>query len=135
MTLTHHIHAVGTAFFDNMPAPDSVQVIDRWLRELVDIIEMKRLMGPYSIRCEDVGNVGCTGIIVISTSHASIHVWPFADRPFAKWDVYSCRDFKPSAIADHLFSIGASEVDYTLFDRSNDNGIEIIESNSIIRPF
>ena len=43
---------------------------------------------------EDEG--GITGVAVLSTSHCSIHTWPL--RSFFVMDVYSCRDFDPSAV-------------------------------------
>lgn len=43
---------------------------------------------------EDEG--GVTGVIVLSTSHCSIHTWPA--RPFFVLDVYSCRDFEPEVV-------------------------------------
>lgn len=48
---------------------------------------------------EDEG--GVTGIIVLSTSHCSIHTWPARENPMFVLDVYSCRDFNAVEVADH----------------------------------
>ncbi len=47
---------------------------------------------------EDEG--GVTGFCVLSTSHCSIHTWPA--REFFVLDVYSCRDFPPALVLEHL---------------------------------
>ena len=49
---------------------------------------------------------------VLSTSHCSIHTWPL--RPFFVMDVYSCRDFDPSAVEGFLRErIGAYDLQVT----------------------
>jgi S-adenosylmethionine/arginine decarboxylase-like enzyme len=49
---------------------------------------------------------------VLSTSHCSIHTWPL--RPFFVMDVYSCRDFEPARVEEHLAkSLGAYDVQLT----------------------
>lgn len=47
---------------------------------------------------EDEG--GVTGVVVLSTSHCSIHTWPL--RNHFVCDVYSCRDFAGSLIIEEL---------------------------------
>ncbi len=49
---------------------------------------------------EDEG--GVTGVVVLSTSHCSIHTWPARDKPFFVLDVYSCRDFDPGLVLTFL---------------------------------
>jgi hypothetical protein len=59
---------------------------------------------------EDEG--GVTGVCVLSTSHCSIHTWPL--RPFFVMDVYSCRDFEPALIEQHVArTLGAYDVQIT----------------------
>lgn len=61
----------------------------------VDIDLSKMNVEPF----EDEG--GVTGIIVLSTSHCSIHTWPAREKPMFVLDVYSCRDFNAVEVADH----------------------------------
>ncbi len=53
---------------------------------------------------EDEG--GVTGVVVLSTSHCSIHTWPL--RSFFVLDVYSCRDFETAEIEFYLYDCFAS---------------------------
>lgn len=43
---------------------------------------------------------GITGIVVISTSHISIHTFP--ERKTLSFDCFSCRDFDPRKVVDFL---------------------------------
>ena len=59
---------------------------------------------------EDEG--GVTGVCVLSTSHCTIHTWPL--RPFFVMDVYSCRDFEPADVEQHLVQkLGAYDLQMT----------------------
>lgn len=71
----------------------------------VDIDLSKLGVEPF----EDEG--GVTGTLVLSTSHIALHTWPV--RPFFVLDVYSCRDFEPTWVADELRT--AFEVDSAKF--------------------
>ena len=55
--------------------PTDEEQLTEWLREFIDSINMKILMGPYVKYCKMEGNRGITGIAVIETSHIAIHVW------------------------------------------------------------
>ena len=59
---------------------------------------------------EDEG--GVTGVCVLSTSHCAIHTWPL--RPFFVMDIYSCRDFDPAVVEQHLAKyLGAYDTQIT----------------------
>jgi S-adenosylmethionine decarboxylase len=92
------------------------------LRELVDLLGMRLLGAPHLYEVEtEIAKLGVepfedeggvTGICVLSTSHCSIHTWPL--RPFFVMDVYSCRDFDPALVEQHLSkSLGAYDVQVT----------------------
>jgi S-adenosylmethionine decarboxylase len=92
------------------------------LRELVDLLGMRLLGAPHLYEVEtEIAKLGVepfedeggvTGICVLSTSHCSIHTWPL--RPFFVMDVYSCRDFDPALVEQHLArSLGAYDVQVT----------------------
>jgi S-adenosylmethionine decarboxylase len=84
--------------------------VETMLRDLVDLLGMRLLGEPHMYEVEteiakmnvepfeDEG--GVTGVCVLSTSHCSIHTWPL--RPFFVMDVYSCRDFDPRKVEEHL---------------------------------
>ena len=100
----------------------SARTVEAMLRELVELLGMRLLGAPhlYEVQTEiaklgvepfeDEG--GVTGVCVLSTSHCSIHTWPL--RPFFVMDVYSCRDFDPALVEQHLAtSLGAYDVQVT----------------------
>jgi S-adenosylmethionine/arginine decarboxylase-like enzyme len=100
----------------------SAEKVETMLRELVELLGMRLLGAPhlYEVKTEiaklgvepfeDEG--GVTGVCVLSTSHCSIHTWPL--RPYFVMDVYSCRDFEPALIEQHLAkSLGAYDVQIT----------------------
>ena len=100
----------------------SAKGVEAMLRELVDQLGMRLLGAPHLYEVEtEIAKLGVepfedeggvTGICVLSTSHCSIHTWPL--RPFFVMDVYSCRDFEPALIEQHLASsLGAYDVQVT----------------------
>ena len=51
---------------------------------------------------------GISGVVVISTSHLSIHTWP--EYRYAAVDIFSCGDVvQPQAAIDHLVQVFAAE--------------------------
>lgn len=105
--------------------PRSPELVSEWLSRVVEAVHMKKLMGPYTIRCETFGNVGVTGVVVIETSHVAIHVWEDGD-PFLKMDLYSCAHFDVETVIDLVREFGPTTLDYMLIDR---NGPPVVMSN------
>jgi S-adenosylmethionine/arginine decarboxylase-like enzyme len=100
----------------------SARSVETMLRELVDLLGMRLLGAPHLYEVEtEIAKLGVepfedeggvTGICVLSTSHCSIHTWPL--RPFFVMDVYSCRDFDPALVEQHLAkSLGAHDLQVT----------------------
>lgn len=113
----NHKHIIVTASGLASPPRTPAQV-ERWLTDLVAKVDMKVLMGPYALRCETDGNEGVTGIVCIETSHASIHVWDTGCIPFAKMDLYSCKDFDANVVVDHFADFGPTSIDVLVVDRN-----------------
>jgi S-adenosylmethionine/arginine decarboxylase-like enzyme len=88
----------------------NAKVVESMLRDLIGILGMRILGEPHLYEVEtEIAKLGVepfedeggvTGVCVLSTSHCAIHTWPL--RPFFVMDVYSCRDFEPSAVEQHL---------------------------------
>jgi S-adenosylmethionine/arginine decarboxylase-like enzyme len=84
--------------------------VEDTLRELIEILGMRLLGTPHLYEVEtEIAKLGVepfedeggvTGVCVLSTSHCTIHTWPL--RPFFVMDVYSCRDFEPAHVEQHL---------------------------------
>ena len=114
-----HIKILGRGNPQQLGSP---AVVESMLTSLVDELGMRLLGQPQMFEVEqeiaklnvepfeDEG--GVTGVAVLSTSHASIHTWPL--RSFFVMDVYSCRDFDPAGVEQHLTqNLGAFHVQVT----------------------
>jgi S-adenosylmethionine/arginine decarboxylase-like enzyme len=95
-----HQHLLVDAVVKN-PLKEVVD-LNKWLEELVSLVQMKVVAGPTSVRVEDLGNEGLTGTITLATSHAAIHIWEAADPVYLKLDLYSCKDYDNQVVLDHL---------------------------------
>ena len=95
-------------------------LVYRWLKELPVKLGMETLFPPY---CHDYVNVnplesGVTGLVGLTTSHASIHTYPYMhceDAPdvigIAFVDVFSCRPFDVQLVVDDFrATFGAQDV-------------------------
>ena len=111
-----HRHMVVTAFVTRPPM--TVEVGEDWLRRLVKLVGMEILMDANAIYCEDLGNEGVTGVVGLTTSHASFHSWHDEEEPFINFDLYSCKDFSVVDVLKHINEFGAAKCNYMLIDRN-----------------
>jgi S-adenosylmethionine/arginine decarboxylase-like enzyme len=132
MSHLNHLHLLVTAWVDNPPM--TADAGTDWLRELVDIIDMQILMDATAIFCEDLGNEGVTGIVGLTTSHASFHSWHDAPRPFISFDLYSCRHFAVEKVFEHLAKWGLMKCNYVLIDRDPSHATMQIIDQGIFTP-
>ena len=111
-----HKHLIIRAEANKVPTDEEILI--HWLKEFIDFIGMKILMGPYVKYCKMEGNRGITGIAVIETSHIAIHIWDEPVPALIQMDVYSCADFDPYKIANKIkedFEI--VKIDYKYLNR------------------
>ena len=98
--------------------PTDEEQLTEWLKEFIDSIHMKILMGPYVKYCKMEGNRGITGIAVIETSHIAIHVWDEPNPALMQIDVYSCAEFDVDEIANKIKSdFDVVKLDYKYLNR------------------
>ena len=95
-----HKHLIIRAEANRVPTDE--EQLTEWLKEFIDSIHMKILMGPYVKYCKMEGNRGITGIAVIETSHIAIHVWDEPNPALMQIDVYSCAEFDVDQIAEKI---------------------------------
>ena len=98
----------------------STEVLDKWLIDLVHKVDMEVLAGPNSVYCDHPGNEGITGTIVLSTSHASIHIWDSVTPGDFQFDIYSCKPFASETVLQHLDEFGLVEYNLLMIDRNNE---------------
>ena len=111
-----HKHLIIRAEANKVPTDE--EQLTEWLREFIDSINMKILMGPYVKYCRMEGNRGITGIAVIETSHIAIHVWDEPNPALMQIDVYSCAEFDVDEIAEKIKSdFDVIKLDYKYLNR------------------
>lgn len=109
-----HQHFLGEGFTNSSPTADDVVVLEDWFYRLVAAIDMNILVEPKAIWCEEDGNEGLTGLVVLTTSHSSIHFW----RGFFKFDLYSCKEYDTEIVIDMLKELDICRLTYKVEDRS-----------------
>jgi len=116
-----HRHLIFNGVVRNTPTDPSA--CRQWLDALVPRIHMKTLVPASSVYCDEPGNEGITGFVVISTSHAASHYWePRSEQPRRlSFCLYSCADFAPAVVIDHIDAFWSIErCRHRLIDRTWD---------------
>jgi len=98
--------------------------LNEFFKKLVEKVRMVVVAGPTSVYVNEVGNEGITGTVTLATSHASIHVWDNENPAMFQFDIYSCSNFTPRQILDHIDDwFGLNEAHWQFIDR---NGSEFL---------
>ena len=119
-----HKHLIIRAEANRVPTDE--EQLSEWLKDFIDSIGMKILMGPYVKYCTMEGNRGITGIAVIETSHIAIHVWDEPNPGLIQLDIYSCKEFKLDIVMDHIKQyFNVLNIQYKFLDRTT--GMKIID--------
>lgn len=105
------------------------QLVYRWLKELPEKLGMEVLFPPY---CHDYVNAnplesGVTGIVGLTTSHCSIHTYPWMhveDDPcvvgIAFVDVFSCLPFDVDLVVeDFKATFGGEDLRVNVVERGD----------------
>jgi S-adenosylmethionine/arginine decarboxylase-like enzyme len=100
MFVPNHLHLLVKGYISN--PPKSEEKLNQWFRELVNKVGMVVVAGPTSVYVDEPGNEGITGTVTLATSHASIHVWDAINPSMFQFDLYSCSDFKPEQVLNHI---------------------------------
>ena len=95
----------------------SEKELRKWLRNLVKKIDMKIIKGPYAAYVSKEGNRGLTGIVMIETSHISIHIWDEELPALVQCDVYSCAEFSSNEVLAEFVPMDVVTIDKILLDR------------------
>ena len=115
-SLLIHKHLIVRAEVNN--PPKEVDQLTEWLKEFIESINMKIMLGPYVAYCNNEGNRGITGVAVIETSHIAIHVWDEPVPALVQFDVYSCADFDSYKIAEKIKQdFDVVKIDYKFLNR------------------
>ena len=110
-----HKHLVVRAEVDK-PIVNKNKAI-KFLRALIKKIKMKPMYGPTASYCKMVGNRGITAFAIIETSHIAMHIWDESSPALVQFDVYSCSDFEPKTVFEHMEIMHPKHIDYKFLDR------------------
>ena len=91
----------------------------KWLKNLVKIIDMKIVGGPYTAYVTKEGNRGITGVVMIETSHISIHIWDEERPSLVQCDIYSCAEFSVPEVLLEFTMMEPTKIDYMVLDRAD----------------
>jgi len=121
-----HKHLIVRADIRWCPEEEDLNKISDWIRSLIKKIDMKLLAGPYSTYVSEKGNKGMTSVAIIETSHIALHIWDEINPGLMQLDVYSCADFNPQHIFDHVNKLFKTiKIEYKFLDREK----ELVEVN------
>lgn len=98
--------------------PDNIDWVNEWLLNLVDLLGMSVLSGPHVAREDEViGNIGITGVVLIKTSHITVHFWEEDGR--MELDVYTCGPLDRDVIFNELVYMEPLRIEFKYLDRTN----------------
>tara|TARA_B100000029_G_C17337287_1_gene873986 strand:- start:101 stop:487 length:387 start_codon:yes stop_codon:yes gene_type:complete len=95
------------------------KILKKWLKNLVDKIDMKIIKGPYAGYVNKEGNRGLTGVVMIETSHVSIHIWDEEKPALVQADVYSCAEFSANEVLVLFEPMEPVKINYMIVDRKD----------------
>lgn len=131
MFIPNHLHLLIKGYINNPPKEE--KILNNWFSELVTKVGMKVVAGPTSVYVYEPGNEGITGTVTLATSHASIHVWDNELPSMFQFDLYSCSNFTPEQVLQHIDeSFQLKEAHWQFIDR-NGNDFKIIDSGHFIK--
>lgn len=106
----------------------NVEKVDLWLNELTKKLNMKVLLGPFSVYCDRKGNEGVTGFIIIETSHIALHIWDRCNPAIVQLDVYTCGQLNEKVVFDHLLEMNPIKIEWKYIDRMTE--LKLLNSGS-----
>lgn len=94
--------------------------VSEFLEDVVNALGMNIASGPHVKYIDQEGNRGCTGIVIIETSHCAIHIWDDQDPYLVQFDVYTCGELVPRIIFDLMYErLDPIKIEYKYLDREN----------------
>ena len=128
MFVPNHLHLLIKGYVQN--PPKSEEVLNGWMKKLVEKVRMKVVAGPTSVYVDEPGNEGITGTVTLATSHASIHVWDAETPAMFQFDLYSCSEFTPEEVLEHINeNFGLKEAHWSFIDRNSNVFYELRSGN------
>lgn len=115
MTPLVHKHIIIRSEVLNPPVNE--KLVSEQVKDLIDRIGMKLLMGPYAKYVSMPGNRGLTVASIIETSHIVMHTWDECDPAMVQLDVYTCGPFDPQTVFAWLQQYNPTKIEHKYIDR------------------
>ena len=112
-----HEHLIVRADVKNAPR-NELRAKD-WLRDLIEKLNMKIMMGPYAAYSTVEGNRGLTAVAIIETSHVVLHCWDECEPNMLQLDVYSCAPVDIELVVDAIQEFEPEHIDYKFLNRES----------------
>lgn len=110
-----HKHIIIRAEVLNPPVDENT--VSDSVKDLIERIGMKLLMGPYAKYVHMVGNRGLTVAAIIETSHIVMHTWDECNPAIVQLDVYTCGPFDPNIVFAWLAQYKPINISHKYIDR------------------
>lgn len=116
MSSQYHIHMLVTGKINNTKIlPEE---LCEWFSNLVKMVNMEEFHAPIAKYDTTEGNEGVTGIVLITTSHSSVHIWE--ENGLIQFDLYSCKDFDIDPVISEIDRMFDYEfLNTMMIDRNN----------------
>ena len=98
----------------------SEKEIKKWLKNLVNKIDMKIIKGPFASYVSKEGNRGITGVVMIETSHIAIHIWDEEIPSLVQADIYSCASFSMNEVLAEFIDMDVVKIEHMMLDRATE---------------
>jgi S-adenosylmethionine/arginine decarboxylase-like enzyme len=123
-----HKHILINARVNN--SLESTEDAVSFLKDLVERVGMKILMGPHATYVDAPGNRGVTAIVGIETSHIAFHVWDEVVPARLQFDLYTCGSLDKEVVIEAVkerFEVVSA--DYRIYDR--EHGFVLLEEGTL----
>lgn len=100
--IRNHSHYIVRARISNPPKEASV--LNDWIKNVVEAVDMKVVSGPMAYYSHDIGNQGFTSVAILDFSHIAVHVWDEEDPALFEFDLFSCKTFDTAHVLNMIDS-------------------------------
>ena len=115
-----HKHLIIRAETDWSPEGEGLK---RFMANTIELMGMECINGPHVDFVFDEGNVGPTGVAILSTSHMAVHIWTEPeDHDLWQLDFYTCGEMDVDLIKLMMSVYGVQKLEMKLLDR--EHGLE-----------
>ena len=128
------MHLVVDGFAADPEKLKDVDLVYRFLDEYPSAIGMTKMISPqvYTYRGHVAEDWGVSGFVLIAESHISVHTFP--DRQYVNIDIFSCKEFDPTAsLADVKAAFSLSEVRVWTLERGVEYSTPQIAYQGMVR--